>query len=80
MLASQITVHNNRHCSTHPTPVKMATQDAQTPPQLSEEKIKELFAASQEAKSRAYAPYSKFFVGAALLTTEGKVFQGSSVH
>ena len=57
----------------------MATRDAQTPPQLSEEKIKELFAASQEAKSRAYAPYSNFNVGAALLTTEGKVFQGSCI-
>lgn len=58
----------------------MATQDAQTPPQLSEEKIKELFAISQEAKSRAHAPYSKFYVGAALLTTEGKIFKGSLGH
>ena len=57
----------------------MATQSAQASPPLAEEKIKELIEASQDAKSRAYAPYSNFHVGAALLTTEGRVFKGAQV-
>ena len=44
-----------------------------------EEKIKELIAASCDAKSRAHGPYSHFRVGAALLTTEGRVFTGASM-
>ena len=43
---------------------------------LGEEKIQELIQACVKAKSQAYAPYSKFKVGAALLTKEGKVFHG----
>ena len=41
-----------------------------------EKKIKELMEASHGAKSCAHAPYSHFRVGAALLTTEGKLFTG----
>lgn len=33
-----------------------------------------------QARDNAYAPYSKYKVGAALLTTEGKVFQGCNVE
>lgn len=43
---------------------------------LSPEKIRELIAAAQMVKTRAYAPYSNFRVGAALLTVEGKIFTG----
>lgn len=32
------------------------------------------------ARERAFAPYSKFLVGAALLTTAGKVFTGCNVE
>ncbi|XP_043080255.1 cytidine deaminase-like [Puntigrus tetrazona] len=35
---------------------------------------KELVRKSQEAKEQAYCPYSKFRVGAAVLTSDGKVF------
>ncbi|RLL88238.1 cytidine deaminase [Mesotoga sp. H07pep.5.4] len=33
-----------------------------------------------EAKERSYSPYSKFPVGAALLTEEGRVFVGTNVE
>ena len=44
-----------------------------------EEKIKELIEASCDAKSCAHGPYSHFRVGAALLTTEGRLFTGASM-
>ncbi len=33
-----------------------------------------------EAKKKAYAPYSNFHVGAALLTKDGKIYQGANVE
>ncbi|SHK79756.1 cytidine deaminase [Desulforamulus aeronauticus] len=44
---------------------------------ISTEKLIEI---AQEARERAYVPYSKFKVGAALLTKEGKVFSGCNVE
>jgi cytidine deaminase len=41
---------------------------------------KELIGAAQNAMKNAYAPYSKFRVGAALLTVTGKVFSGCNVE
>ncbi len=38
--------------------------------------IKELLEKSVEAKSKAYAKYSNFQVGAALLTKDGTIFTG----
>ncbi|KAK9966199.1 hypothetical protein ABG768_003322 [Culter alburnus] len=42
--------------------------------------IKELIRKSLEAKKFAYCPYSKFRVGAALLTHDGTVFTGCNVE
>ena len=43
-------------------------------------KIKKLFLAAAEAKEKAYAPYSKFFVGAAVLSSSGKIYPGCNVE
>ena len=40
----------------------------------------ELVALEKEAREAASAPYSHFEVGAALLTTEGRVFTGCNVE
>lgn len=46
-----------------------------------EERVpKRLLAAAQRAMKNAYAPYSNFKVGAALLTTTGKLFLGCNVE
>ena len=43
-------------------------------------KYEELMKKAKEAKKMAYVPYSNFKVGAALLTTNGKVFTGCNVE
>lgn len=40
----------------------------------------ELIRTAEEARSHAYAPYSKFAVGAALLTNSGRVFTGCNIE
>lgn len=40
----------------------------------------ELLATAQKASQLAYAPYSQFLVGAALLTRDGQVFTGCNVE
>lgn len=40
----------------------------------------ELVAAACEARRRAYAPYSHFLVGAAVRTTDGRLFTGANVE
>ena len=42
--------------------------------------INELFAAAKTAQAAAYAPYSKFSVGAALATSDGRIFSGCNVE
>jgi len=41
---------------------------------------KALIQLALEARERAYAPYSKYMVGAALLAKSGKVFQGCNIE
>jgi len=40
----------------------------------------DLFNAAREAMTKAYAPYSKFPVGAALRTEDGRVFSGANIE
>jgi cytidine deaminase len=40
----------------------------------------ELFALAVRARERAYAPYSGYAVGAALLTKDGKVYEGVNIE
>lgn len=47
---------------------------------ISEEQRRKLIASANEAKTHSYSPYSKFRVGAALLTSDGTVFQGANVE
>ncbi|XP_070812128.1 LOW QUALITY PROTEIN: cytidine deaminase [Pituophis catenifer annectens] len=47
---------------------------------LEPEGVQLLLVACQEAKRFAYCPYSKYPVGAALLTSEGKIFTGCNVE
>lgn len=42
--------------------------------------LEALLQAAKEAQKRAYVPYSRFAVGAALLTASGKVFTGCNVE
>ncbi len=40
----------------------------------------ELLAAARDAIDRSYAPYSEYYVGAALLTADGGVFTGCNIE
>lgn len=42
--------------------------------------LEELFAAAADARSRAYAPYSRFTVGAAIRSPSGRIYRGANVE
>jgi cytidine deaminase len=44
------------------------------------EKYEKLIKEAERAKKKAYTPYSKFKVGAAVLCTDGKIFTGCNIE
>jgi cytidine deaminase len=42
--------------------------------------IEQLIEEAKKAREKAYVPYSKFAVGAALVTTNGKVYHGCNIE
>jgi cytidine deaminase len=40
----------------------------------------DLFAAAEAVRARAYAPYSKFSVGAAILADDGRIYAGCNIE
>lgn len=49
-------------------------------PRLDDARLESLVNKAWEARLNAYAPYSQFHVGAALLTGDGRVFTGANVE
>lgn len=49
-------------------------------PRLDDAQLESLVSKAWEARLNAYAPYSQFHVGAALLTADGRVFTGANVE
>jgi cytidine deaminase len=49
-------------------------------PRLDDAQLESLVSRAWEARLNAYAPYSQFHVGAALLTADGRVFTGANVE
>ncbi|HJA44365.1 MAG TPA: cytidine deaminase [Candidatus Dorea stercoravium] len=47
---------------------------------MDKEQIQELISAAMAQLERAYAPYSHFKVGAALLTEEGRIYTGCNIE
>jgi cytidine deaminase len=50
------------------------------PPTSRDRAVDALVVAAREVRQRAYAPYSKYKVGAAILTRSGKVYTGCNVE
>ena len=47
---------------------------------LTKDEERQLLDAAQDVRNRSYSPYSKFQVGAAVLTDDGSVFQGTNIE
>ena len=47
---------------------------------LNPQEIKKLISSALEARNFAYTPYSNFKVGAALLTSDGKIYLGCNIE
>ena len=59
----------------------MSTTSHSTEPlQLTEVQIQTLLNAAKEAQAAAYAPYSNFPVGAAVMLSDGAIFKGCNIE
>ncbi|MDO5765229.1 MAG: cytidine deaminase [Elusimicrobiales bacterium] len=47
---------------------------------LTKEEQEKLLDAAQQARENSYSPYSKFKVGAAVLTADGSIFTGTNIE
>jgi cytidine deaminase len=47
---------------------------------INDETRQKLIAAAQHARQKAYAPYSNYLVGAALLTSNGEIIEGCNIE
>jgi cytidine deaminase len=47
---------------------------------LSETQRKDLFAGAKQIRAHSYSPYSKYAVGAALLTKSGNIYLGTNIE
>ena len=47
---------------------------------LTENQIKQLVVGALEARNYAYVPYSKYAVGASLLTVDGRIYNGCNIE
>lgn len=47
---------------------------------LTKDEEQQLLDAAQDVRERSYSPYSKFKVGAAVLTADGQIFQGTNIE
>lgn len=47
---------------------------------LTKEEQEKLLDAAQQARENSYSPYSKFKVGAAVLTDDGQIFSGTNIE
>ena len=48
--------------------------------EFTQQEIDRLLDKAQEARDHSYAPYSKYSVGAALLTADGRIYQGCNIE
>lgn len=48
--------------------------------QVTRSQLNELVAAAQEVRRQAYAPYSRFLVGSAILASDGSIYRGCNVE
>lgn len=47
---------------------------------LTKQQILQLIDSAQKARLNSYSPYSEYMVGAALLTRDGKIYQGCNIE
>lgn len=59
---------------------KPENPNSENPFMLSGETVQALIASALEARERAYTPYSHYHVGASLLTSGGRIYQGCNVE